>query len=362
MAITAADVKALREKTGVGMMECKKALAEADGDMEKAVDILRERGMAVAAKKASRAAAEGLVLAVTEGDATVVVEVNSETDFVGNNEQFRAFVTDVAKTILAKRPADVDALMETEYLDTGKTVNDALQELILVIKENMKVRRFVVIEGKVVTYIHGGGTVAVAVKFDTDADASDPAFIEMGKDVAMQIAAMNPEYLAASDIPAEELAKMKSITIDSALNKPDTLPKPILNKVMARVLEAGVLSAEDQAAYEAEKNNKFLFNFLSKEGIAAIAQVAVSGKEEYVGDMIFTKAIEGRIAKQIKEICLLEQTFVKDDKINVGQYVANCAKAMGKNVAIECFVRYEKGEGIEKRVDDFASEVAGMMK
>ena len=225
MGISASDVKALREKTGVGMMECKKALVEANGDMDKAIEFLRERGLAAAQKKSTRIAAEGVVLpyydkAKKQG---VVLEVNSETDFVAKNEKFMNFVEGVAKTIIATNPADVEALKEEKYDGTDRTVTETLNDLVLAIGENMKVRRFDRMDGVVSTYVHAGGSVGVMVGFDVaDESKADTAeFDAMGKNVAMQIAAMNPDYLSKADISDDELAKMKSITVDSALNKPD---------------------------------------------------------------------------------------------------------------------------------------------
>ncbi len=364
MAFTAKDVQALREKTGVGMMECKKALVETDGDMDKAIDILREKGLASAAKKASRVAAEGVVVAYYDEANKVasMVEVNCETDFVAKNADFVALANKIAVTVADKNPADVDALLKMTVSGEDKTVEDAVQELFLTIRENMKVRRFERIEGTVATYIHGGGTVGVLVKFDTDAEYND-AFVAMGKNVAMQIAAMNPEYLSTDDISEAELAKMKSIIVESSLNKPESLPKPILNKLLAKACSEKLWSDEDIAAYEEQKNNKFLFNFLSKEAVATLAQLAVEGKEEFVNDKIFSGAVEGRLKKQIKETCLLEQAFVRSDLFdgNVAGYVASVAKELGANIKTAAFVRLAKGEGIEKKVDDFAAEVASMM-
>lgn len=365
MAFTAKDVQALREKTGVGMMECKKALVETDGDMDKAVEILREKGLASQAKKAGRVAAEGTVAAYTDGKSGALVEIICETDFVAKGEPFVKLADTVVKTVVASKPADLDALLKTKVVDGDNTVEEAVQEVFLALRENMKVRRFALLEGNVVTYIHAGGTVGVMVKFDTDdATAQKPEFTEMGKNIAMQIAAMSPEYLSKDDISADELAKMKSITVESALNKPDSLPKPILNKVIAKVLEDNRWSAEDVAAYEEQKKNKFLFNFLSKEAVATLAEVAVAGKEEYAADQIFGKAIEGRVAKQIKEICLLEQPFVRSDVFegDVKGYIAKVAKDLGADIKAVEFIRFAKGEGIQKKEENFAAEIASMMK
>ncbi len=365
MAFTAQDVKNLREKTGVGMMECKKALTEADGDMDKAFDILRERGLAASAKKASRIAAEGAIIAYTDATTktTVLLEINSETDFVGKNEKFQAFGLDVAKTVAAVKPADVEALLKETLVGSDRTVEENLHDLILVIGENLKIRRYEIIEGDVVTYIHGGGAVGVAVKFDTNLD-NEAEFVAMGKNIAMQVAAMNPEYLSKDCISADELEKMKSITIDSSLNKPDSLPKPILGKIIDKAIAENLWSAEDVAAYEEQKKSPYLFNFLSKEAVATLAELAIAGKDEFINDKIFAGAVNGRIQKQIKEICLLEQGFVRSDLFdgNVAGYVAQVAKATGADIKVASFVRLEKGEGLEKREDNFADEVASMMK
>ena len=354
MAFTALDVKNLREKTGVGMMECKKALTEADGDMDRAFEILRERGLAASEKKASRIAAEGAIIAYTDESSktTVLLEINSETDFVGKNEKFQEFGLNVAKTIAANKPATIEALGELALIGSDRTVT-----------ENLKLRRFEIIEGDVVTYIHGGGAVGVAVKFETN--INDKAeFVAMGKNIAMQVAAMHPEYLSKECISDDELAKMKSITIDSSLNKPESLPKPILSALFAKAIQENLFSAEDVAAYEENQKSPYLFNFLSKEAVATLASLAIAGKDEYINNKIFAGAVEGRIKKQIKEICLLEQTFVRSDLFDgtVAGYVAQVAKNNNADVNVVSFVRLEKGEGLEKREDNFADEVASMMK
>ena len=363
MAFTAKDVQALREKTGVGMMDCKKALQEADGDMDKAVELLREKGLASQAKKASRVAAEGTIGVYTSEDASALVELNCETDFVGNNPDFKALAKQIAKTVVLSRPADLDALNATVIADGDVTVQEAIQELFLKIRENLKLRRFQLVEGAAVSYIHAGGSVGVLVSFDTNA-ADKPEFVEMGKNVAMQVAAMSPEYLSHDSISAEELAKMKNIIVESTLNNPDTLPKPILVKVINKAIAEGRLGEEDLKNYEEQKNNKFLFNFLSKEAVDAFAQVALAGKDEYTADPIFGKAIEGRISKQIKEVCLLDQAFVRSDVFegSVGAYVASVAKSLGAEISVKGYVRFAKGEGIEKKEDNFAAEIASMVK
>ncbi len=300
MAFTAKDVQALRERTGCGMMDCKKALTESNGDIDKAIEFLREKGLAAAAKKAGRIAAEGVVLAVVEGKAGVVIEVNAETDFVAKNDSFREFVNTCAKVVIEQAPADVEALLACSV--NGMTVDAMLKDKILTIGENIKIRRFNRYEGVLVPYVHGGGTHAVLVKFDTDdATAAKPEFLEYAKDVAMQIAAANPGYLCKEDVPAEDIEKEKEILTQQAINE---------------------------------------------------------GKPANIAE----KMVMGRIGKFYKENCLLEQPFVKDDKISVQQYTDNTAKALGASIKIVAFSRYEKGEGLEKRQDDFAAEVASMQK
>lgn len=366
MAISASDVKALREKTGVGMMECKKALVETDGDMDKAIDYLRERGLAAAQKKASRIAAEGVVLpyydkATKKG---VVLEVNSETDFVAKNEKFMSFVEGVAKTVLATDPADVEALKESKFNGTDRTVTETLNDLVLAIGENMKVRRFQRMDGIVSTYIHAGGSVGVMVGFDVadEAKAETAEFEAMGKNVAMQIAAMNPEYLSKADISDDESAKMKLITIESALNKPDSLPMPILNSLIDEAINDKKWSDEDITIYQGldNKQRKNFVNFISKEAYAILAEVAVSHKAEISENKIFVGLVQGRLAKQIKEICLLEQDFVRSDLFqgSVAGYIDSVAKELGTEVKANGFIRMMKGDGLEKREENFAEEIA----
>lgn len=303
MAFTAKDVQALREKTGCGMMDCKKALTECDGNMDAATDYLREKGLASQAKKASRIAAEGTVCAIAENGVGVVVELNAETDFVANGEEFKALAQKVAKIIAAQNPADMDALLKCT--ENGQTVEEMVQELFLKIRENIKIRRFVRYEGKLVTYVHAGGKIGVMVKFDGDVDDTNPEFITMGKNVAMQIAAMNPSYLDEASVPAEVLAKEKEILIAQMKEDPKMANKP---------------------------------------------------------DAVLGKIVDGKIGKYYKENCLVEQQFVMNGDQTVGKYVAETAKQLGANLSIASFVRFEKGEGIEKRVDDFAAEVASMVK
>ena len=367
MAFTAKDVQALREKTGVGMMDCKKALVETDGDIEKAIDILREKGLASAAKKASRVAAEGIVATCKDATAGALVEINCETDFVAKGAPFVELSAKIAKTVLAAKPADVEALLATKAVDSDKTVDEEVQEVFLALRENMKVRRFAVVEGHTATYIHAGGSVGVIVAFDTDdATAAKAEFAEMGKNIAMQVAAMNPEYLCKGDISAEELAKMESITVDSALNKPDTLPMPILTSLINEAIDSKKWSDEDITVYQGldQKQRKNFVNFISKEAYAILVELAVAHKAEIVDNKIFSGLVSGRIAKQVKEVCLLEQAFVRSDLFegDVNGYVASVAKALGAEIKVASYVRFEKGEGIEKKQDDFAAEIASMMQ
>ena len=300
MAFTAKDVQSLRERTGCGMMDCKKALTESDGDMDKAIEFLRERGLAAAAKKAGRIASEGIVYALVDGKKGAIIEVNSETDFVAKNDSFKEFVETCAKTVISENPADVDALLQCSA--NGETIVAQLREKILTIGENIKIRRFQRYEGVLIPYIHGGGTHAVIVKFDADdATAAKPEFVLYAKDVAMQVAAVNPTYVCKEEVPAGDIDKEKEILTQQAINE----GKP-----------------------------------------AAIAE----------------KMVMGRIGKYYKEVCLLEQPFVKDDKISVAQYTSNTAKELGGAIKVVAFSRYEKGEGLEKRSDDFAAEVASMAK
>ena len=356
MAITAAQVKELRELTGAGMMDCKKALAETDGNMEAAVDVLRKSGAVKAEKKASRIAAEGICRAAVN-DTTGVVEVNSETDFVAKNEIFQTFVQQIADQALAsslvggKDGEDVEALLGENGL------KEELVDKTATIGEKLSFRRFEKVTGDVVVdYLHGNGRIGVIVAGN---GASDDAAKEALKNVAMQIAAMNPQYISRADISADAMAKLKEITVDSALNAPDTLPKPILNKLIAKAVD-GVWSAEDVAIYEEKKSNmNFLFNFLSKEAKAQLAELAMADKDAIVADKIFSGLVEGRISKQVKEISLLDQVYVKaeDGKQTVAKYL----ESVNKDLKIVKFVRFEVGEGMEKKNEDFAAEVAKQM-
>ena len=306
MAFTSKDVMALREKTGVGMMDCKKALQESDGDMDKAIDYLREKGLAKQAKKASRVAAEGMAYATVDYDKKVgvVVEINSETDFAAKSDNFVNFVKEIAAVIINENPADVDALLAANV--NGQTVADLLRDKVMVIGENLSIRRFVRYEGDCVAYVHGGGRIGVLVKFDADAAASgSDALIECGKDVAMQIAALNAPYLNEASVPAEVVDHEKEVQLALIKNDPKNASKP---------------------------------------------------------EMVLEKMITGKMRKYFEENCLVNQAFVKDGNLTVGQYVDQQAKVAGGAMALTTFVRFEKGEGIQKREDDFASEVASMVK
>lgn len=356
-AITASMVKELREMTGAGMMDCKKALTETDGDMDAAVDVLKKSGAAKMAKKAARIAAEGITRVASNGTEAVVVEVNSETDFVAKNETFQEFVQTVADTALTSglnggaNGEDIEALLGMNGL------NDLLVEKTATIGEKLSVRRFAKVSGEcLASYIHAGGKIGVLVAAE---GASDDAAKEALSNIAMQIAAMNPQYIARTDISADELAHMKEITIDSALNDPASLPKPILNGLFAKVEADNLFSAEDAAILAEKKNDKYLFNFLSDEAKAKLAELAMADKATHVADKIFSGLVEGRISKQVKEISLLEQAYVKaeDGKQTVAAYLAS----VNKDLKITKMVRFEVGEGMEKKNEDFAAEVAAQL-
>ena len=357
MAITAAMVKELREMTGAGMMDCKKALNETDGDMDAAVEVLRKSGAAKAEKKASRIAAEGITRVAAGAGIAAVVEVNSETDFVAKNEVFQEFVQSVADKALAsslkggKDGEDIEALLD----ETG--LKEVLVEKTATIGEKLSIRRFEKVEGDVVaSYLHGGGRIGVLV---AGSGASDDAAKEALTNVAMQIAAMNPQYISRADMADEEVAKLREITVDSALNDPASLPKPILNKLIEKAKD-GVWSAEDVAIYEEKKSNmQYLFNFLSKEAAAQLAELAMADKEAITADKIFNGLVEGRVSKQLKEICLMDQVYVKaeDGKQTVAKYL----QSVNASLTITKFVRFEVGEGMEKKNEDFAAEVAKQM-
>ena len=307
MAISAQDVKKLREQTGCGMMECKKALTDANGDFDQAIVLLREKGLAKAEKKAGRIAAEGAVVTYTDEakKISVMIEVNAETDFAAKNEKFVEFAKTCAKTVADQDIKDVETLMDATPAGADRTIDGMLKDLILVISENMRVRRFVKYEGPVVSYIHGGGRIGVMVKFDvTDEVAANPEFKEAAKDVAMQIAALNVPFLSEDTVPAERIAQEKEIITVQIKNDPKSANKP---------------------------------------------------------DAIIEKMATGRLNKFFKENCLLDQEFVKDSSMSVSKYLDTVAKKIGGDIKIVDFVRFEKGEGLEKKEDNFADEVASMM-
>ena len=353
-AITASMVKELREMTGAGMMECKKALTETDGNIEAAVEVLKKSGAAKVEKKASRIAAEGIAKVAISGNTAVVVEVNSETDFVAKNEVFQEFVQDVANKALA---TNVEEAGDGEDLVTILDMKAELDDKTLEIGEKLSLRRFKKVTGEAVaSYIHGGGRIGVLVA--ADGDSSDAAK-EALTNVAMQIAAMNPQYISRNDISTDELAKLREITLESALNDPFSLPKPILQGLIDKAV-AGVWTAEDVAIYEEKKTNmNYLPNFLSNEAKTALAQLALADKAAISENKIFSGLVEGRISKQLKEICLLDQTYVKaeDGKQTVAAYLACVNKAL----VVTKMVRFEVGEGLEKKNEDFAAEVAAQM-
>ena len=362
MAVTAKMVKELREMTGAGMMDCKKALVETDGNIEAAVDLLKEKGLAKAAKKAGRIAAEGLVRIAFSDDSktAAIVEVNSETDFVSKNEEFVEFVENLAKLALTAESNDIEAFKAMSFEDS--TVQDVLTAKIAKIGENMSIRRIEKASGDVVTsYIHGGGRIGVIVVGSGEAN---DAVKEALTNIAMQVAAMNPQYVSRNDISADELAKIKEITLESALNDPFTLPKPILNALLDKAVD-GVWDAEDVAILEEKRADKsfnfnYLPNFLSQEAKTKLADLAVADKENISANKIFLGLVEGRVSKQLKEICLLDQTYVRaeDGKQTVAKYL----ESVSKDLSIAKVVRFEVGEGIEKKEENFAEEVAKQMK
>jgi len=307
MAFTAQDVKNLREMTGVGMMDCKKALNESDGNIEKAVEWLREKGLAAAQKKSGRIAAEGIAYAEVFDGVGVAVEVNAETDFVAKNELFVDFTKNIALVVAKENPADLDTLMACKYPGSDLTVEQMQQEKVLVIGENIKVRRFVRYStGFSVPYVHMGGRIGVIVNMElSEGLETKDEVVELGKDLAMQIAAMNPAYLDKSNVDPSIIEKEKEILIVQAKEDPKNANKP---------------------------------------------------------DNIIEKMVMGRIGKFYEENCLLQQAFVKGDKISVEQHIAEVAKSVGGKITITAFTRFEKGEGIEKRQDDLAAEVAKMVK
>ena len=307
MAITAKMVSDLRAKTGVGMMECKKALTEANGDFDEAVKLLREKGLSVAAKKADRIASEGIVDILVSDDksSTAMIEVNAETDFVAKNETFKEFVQGVLATILRDKPADIEALLGLTYLDTDFTVEGKLKDMIFTIGENMNIRRFVIVDGVTSSYIHGKGATGVIIKFETDAaTAAKPEFAEFAKNIALQVAAMPVKYLNKDVVPQADLDEEKEILMTQIKNDEKNANKP---------------------------------------------------------DAIIEKMVAGKIGKFYEKNCLTEQAYVKDDEITVGKYVENTAKELGAEIKLAGFWCYERGEGLEKREDNFGDEIASML-
>ena len=300
--ITAKDVASLRAKTGIGMMECKKALVEANGDVEEAIKILRKRGeLKAESKAATRIAADGIVDIMKEGNVTAMIEVNSETDFVAKNASFQEFVKSLLKTIIANKPADLDALMASSF-DGATTVEAKLKEMIFVIGEKLSIRRFVVVEGITSTYIHGTGSIGVIVAFDVDAEtAAKDEFVAFAKNIALQVGAYPTPYLDRDAVPASVIEEEKNILMAQIANDPANAKKP---------------------------------------------------------PQIIEKMVTGRISKFYDNNCLVDMAYVKDDDIKVGKYVENTAKELGASIKIASFQRFEKGEGIQKREENFAEEIA----
>ena len=311
MAFTAKDVQTLREMTGVGMMDCKKALTASYGDMDKAVEFLREKGLAASQKKASRIAAEGIVCAcVLDNGVAAMAEVNIETDFAAKNPDFQKFAEDITKVVAEKNPSTVEELMEMNYPGTNNTVAEIRQERVLVIGENIQIRRFARFDsGLTVPYIHMGGKIGVLINMEVSDGLDKEKVIELGKDLAMQTAAMRPIYLDSSSVDADEIAKEESIQLAKAMeeNKAKNLP-------------------EDKAM------------------------------------QIAKNMVKGRMNKFFEEICLMNQPFVKENKLSVEKYIGQVAKELGGDIKVKAFVRFERGEGIEKKSDNFADEVASMIK
>ena len=304
--ISAKVVMELRKKTGCGMMECKKALVTANGDFDEAIKILREKGLAVAAKKADRVAADGIVDVYTANGCTAIIEVNTETDFVAKNASFKEFVHGILVTIVETKPADVAALLATKFAGKETTVEDELKQEIFTIGENMSIRRFEVIEGVTGTYIHGGGSAGVVAKFEVEGGVENTeGFADYAKNVCMQIAAMNPLYVCKCCVPESVIQGEKDILLAQIKNDPKLANKP---------------------------------------------------------DQIIEKMVTGRIEKYYDTNCLVHQQYVKEENMTVQQYTENTAKELGGSIKVVSFVKYEKGEGIEKREDDFASEIEKLVK
>ena len=307
-AITAKMVADLRTQTGCGMMECKKALTETNGDFDEAVKVLREKGLAVAAKKADRIAAEGVVDILVSDDkkTAAMIEVNAESDFVAKNAVFLDFVQGILKTIIATRPASVEELLTKQYLDTDMNVEAMLKDMIFKIGENMNIRRFVIVDGVVSTYIHGKGSTGVIIKFEADENVvANDEFAQFAKNIALQVAAMPVLYLDKESVPAKDLEEEKSIIMAQLANDPKNANKP------AQILE---------------------------------------------------KMVIGKLGKFYEKNCLLEQAYVKDDKMSVAKYVEATAKELGGAIKVVGYSIYEKGEGLQKREDDFAAEIEKLVK
>ena len=298
--ISAKDVMELRKKTGCGMMECKKALVETEGNFDEAIKYLREKGLSVAAKKADRVAAEGVVDVLSVDGITAIIEVNAETDFVAKNASFQEFVKGILRTIVANKPANLEALNALNFDGTEVTVEAELKNMIVTIGENMSIRRFDIIEGSTGCYIHGGGSAGVVTKFDTDCDITSAAFAEYAKNVCMQIAAMSPSYVDRDAVPASVIENEKAILMSQIENDDKLKSKP---------------------------------------------------------DAVKEKMVVGRISKFYDNNCLVDQAYVKDEDMTVGKYTESVAKELGGNIKIVSFVKYERGEGIEKKEDNFAEEI-----
>ena len=303
MAFTAKDVAELRKQTGCGMMDCKKALTETDGDFDAAIKYLREKGMGAVAKKADRIAAEGIVDIMTIGSVTAIVEVNSETDFVAKNDTFKAFVKDVLKSIIEAKPANVEALLAAKFAGAEGTVADALAEMTYKIGEKLSLRRFTIVEGVVSSYIHGAGATGVIVSFDTDVAEKD-GFAEYAKNIALQTAAMAVQYLDRDSVPASVIDEEKNILINQMKEDPKMAnkPQPVLENI-----------------------------------------------------------VKGKLNKFYETNCLVDQAYVKDDSMTVGKYTDATAKALGGSIKITGYVRYDKGEGIQKREEDYGAEIAKLV-
>ena len=304
--ISAKMVMDLRKKTGAGMMECKKALVESNGDFDEAVKVLREKGVAVAAKKADRIAAEGVVDIMKDGRLTAIIEVNAETDFVAKNAAFREFVQGILRTVLSLKPNSVEDLLALPYDGTDLSVEATLKDKIFTIGENMSIRRFELIEGVTGSYIHGGGSAGCVAKFSCENGVeNNPAFADFAKNICMQIVAMTPSYVCRNCVPEAVLANEKEIALTQINNDPVRSQKP---------------------------------------------------------DAIKEKMVEGSLKKFYESACLLDQGYVKDDKQTVAQYIEQTGKELGGKISVDLFVKYERGEGIEKREDDFAGEIERLVK